>query len=147
MEFGPTNLKKPVDVTESQNSHWKTNHETLGTKGSRTQKWSKCTIVGLEQGGQIVEEGRRRLETLEEEASRRRRSHALPCAGVWETGQIFIYACIAHAHTFSATELDGSTRWWPAVTSMGAVTPHSPSIWVFQKNTFTTLFLLREIPP
>ena len=30
---------------------------------------------------------------------------------------------------------------------MGAVTPHSPFRWVFQKNVSMALFLLCEIPP
>ena len=144
MEFGPTNLKTPVNATKSQNSHLK-NHETPGTKGNQTQKWSKCTIAGLGLGGQIPEEGRRRLATLEEEARCRRRSQVLPHVSMWETGQIFISACVAHTRTFLATRLDGSTCRQPTVTLIGAVTPHSPSRWVFQKNTSTTLLHLQDM--
>ena len=71
----------------------------------------------------------------------------VPRAFAWDTCQIFRSVCVAHARTFPATGLDGSARQRPVVTSMGAVTPHSTSRWVFQKNTFTALFLLREIPP
>ena len=71
----------------------------------------------------------------------------VPSADTWETNQIFRFAVVAHMRTFPTIGLDGSTRQRPAITPIGAVTPHSPSRWVFQKNTSMTLFLLREIPP
>ena len=74
-------------------------------------------------------------------------SKKVPRAGTWETCQIFRFERIAHARTFPTIGLDGSTRRQPTVTPIGVVIPHSPSRWVLQKNTSTTLFLLREIPP
>ena len=66
--------------------------------------------------------------------------------GAWEARQMCRSAYVAHVRTFPAIGLDGLARRWLTVTLMGAVSPHSSSRWVFQKNTPTTLFLFREIP-
>ena len=75
----------------------------------------------------MSKEGRHWLVTSEEEDSHWRRSHVFPRIGAWETGQIPRSARVAHALSFPTTGLDGFARRRPAVTPMGAVTPHSPS--------------------
>ena len=70
----------------------------------------------------------------------------VPRVGAWESGQMCRSVRVAHVRTFPTTGLDGFARWWPAVTSVGLVSHHFSSRWVFKKTTSTTLFVLREIP-